>query len=98
MSRRLVVLPPAVADIFMAADWYDERDPNLRDAFLAEVNDALNKISHNPSQYPVVYRDFRRVLMNRFPYAVFYILAEHEIVVTACIHGGRNIPEMLRQR
>ena len=98
MSHRLVVHPSAVADIIMAADWYDERDSNLRDIFLAEVNDALNRMAHNPSQYQVVYRNFRRVPLNRFPYAVFYILSEREIVVTACIHGRRNLPKTLRQK
>jgi len=98
MSRSLIVHPSAVADITIAADWYDERHPNLRDIFLAEINDALNKITQNPSQYQVVYRNFRRVLLNRFPYAVFYILSEREIVVTACIHGRRNLPKTLRQK
>jgi plasmid stabilization system protein ParE len=98
MSHRLVLRPAALGDIAAIGDWYDQRNDALRDAFLGAIDAALAKVAHNPFQYQVVYRQYRRVPVSRFPYALFYIVSDSEIIVIACIHGHRNLTRALRQR
>ena len=43
-----------------------------------------------PEMFPVVYRTARRALLNRFPYAVYFLLTDDLIVVIAFFHGRQN--------
>ena len=40
--------------------------------------------------YPVVHRGTRRMLVRRFPYAIFYRTYGDVAVVVACMHGSRD--------
>jgi hypothetical protein len=46
---------------------------------------------------PVVHAPFRRALLRRFPYCVFYYLEAEEVVVVGCFHAHRS-PEVWRVR
>lgn len=98
MSRKLIIQPVALGDISEIGDRYDQYNESLRDGFLKAVDRALTRLVQNPFQFQIVYRQFRRVLVNRFPYALFYVVSENEINVVACIHGRRNLARMLRRR
>ena len=98
MSHRLILRPAALGDIAAIGDWYDQRSDVLRDAFLSAVHAALAQVAQNPFQYQAVYRQYRRVPVSRFPYALFYIVSDSEIIVIACIHGHRNLTQALRRR
>ncbi len=48
--------------------------PALANAFRDHLDIALGAIQNSPELYPVVHRDVRRRLVERFPYIVFYCL------------------------
>jgi plasmid stabilization system protein ParE len=54
------------------------------------VEATVEAIAEHPSQFPVVYRGWRRAGVRRFPYGVFFEVQEHRIVVIACFHSRRN--------
>jgi plasmid stabilization system protein ParE len=88
--RQLLVRPAAAADIEEAYLWYEERRAGLGEEFLAAVDSLLGEIVSHPTAYPVIYREARRALLHRFPYAVFFRSYDETIVVIACMHGRRN--------
>ena len=45
------VRPEARADIFTAAHWYEDREPGLGMAFIAEVDRAFQRIELGPERY-----------------------------------------------
>jgi plasmid stabilization system protein ParE len=98
MSRKLTILPAALGDLAYIADWYDQHTESLCDAFLKAVDGALNQLVQSPFQYQIVYRQFRRAPVKRFPYALYYLVSEDTIAVAACIHGRRNVPRILQRR
>ena len=51
---------------------------------------ALGTISKNPNIYPVLYRQTRRAVVHRFPFGMFYRVAEDSVVVLAVMHGSRH--------
>jgi hypothetical protein len=53
--------------------------------------------SANPLRQTVIFRDMGRLLLRRFPYAVFYRVYPSAIVVVACMHGRRD-PLRWKQR
>jgi toxin ParE1/3/4 len=44
-----------------------------------------------------MHKEVRRVLMKRFPYALFYLIQEESIVVVACFHAKRDPIDWLRR-
>jgi plasmid stabilization system protein ParE len=97
MSVELVIRPEAEADTLKAFRWYNEQVPGLGQEFLAEVEAAVEHIRANPEASRKVYREFRRVLTRRFPYAVFYSVQAERAVVFAILHTARD-PRLWRQR
>jgi plasmid stabilization system protein ParE len=96
-ARRLVVLPSARRDMAEAFDWYEQQRAGLGDQFLHGVDACFDSIRKNPELYEVVHEGYRRALLRRFPYAVFYEPMPHEIVVYAVFHGAQD-PEKWRRR
>jgi plasmid stabilization system protein ParE len=84
------VRPQVEADIRAAMVWYGERVPGLDRAFHRAVLDALDRLCESPEMYRVIQGDVRRVILRRFPYALFYLFDGTEVVVLACIHERRS--------
>jgi plasmid stabilization system protein ParE len=79
MSLPLVINPKAEADLAEAKAWYE-----------GERDEAFGQIHAMPNVCRKVYRDLRRTLVRRFPYAVFYRIDEDQITVVAVYHCKRD--------
>ena len=91
-------LPPAVADIIAAAEWYDDQQAGLGDDFVKEVDAAIRSLAKSPLLYAVRFADVRCVRLKRFkPYGVFYHLWQGEIIVIGIFHASRH-PRTARSR
>src|SRR6266540_905841 len=90
MSLRLVVEPEAEAEIIAAAAWYEAIGKFLATGFLDAVYTALESVQRNPYQYQRVFRQIRRVTLQRYPYGLFYLATEQEAIVVACLHGRQD--------
>jgi plasmid stabilization system protein ParE len=91
MSRRLIVRPDADHDIEEAFNWYENQHEGLGVRFLAAVDVGLRAIETNPALYRPVYKRARRVLLSKFPYALFYVGDDDaDIELIACMHHRRH--------
>jgi toxin ParE1/3/4 len=97
MIERVVVRPSAKRDIREARKWYRKISSDLSDDFVASLDEAIDLAQTYPLAFHQVHRTFRRVLLRRFPYALFYHLGENRITVVAVLHQARD-PELLRER
>lgn len=77
--------------------WYENQKLGLGDDFLSCVDQTLERICQMPESYPIVYRDIRRAIVRRFPYAVYYRIISSRIIVTAIFHG-RRVPQSWQKR
>jgi len=87
---QLLIRPAAAEDIEEAYLWYEAQRTGLGEEFLVAVHNALDSIAALPTGYPVVHREARRVLLHRFPYALYFRICGETIIVIACMHGRRN--------
>ena len=87
---RVELRPAAAADLEEAAFWYEARRRGLGLEFIAAVRSALAVIADTPEAWPVIHRRTRRVLLERFPYAIYYRLYPGRVLVVACLHGRRD--------
>lgn len=97
MTHPVVFTPAARLDVTEARDWYGARSPAAMRRFVAEMDRQIERIRENPAQYPVVSADVRRVLLQRFPYALLYRETAESVVVIACFHARRD-PKVWRRR
>lgn len=86
---RIIVGEEARADALDAYRYYEHRRAGLGDRFRAHLDLALSKIQGAPERYPVIYRNVRRRLVERFPYAVYY-RTYPGIVFVAIMHGKQR--------
>jgi len=80
------IQPDAYADIENAAGWYEEKRGGLGIAFVLEFDAAISRVSEHPEAYAQQFRDARRVLMRRFPYAIYYLFSPEVVEVFAVLH------------
>jgi plasmid stabilization system protein ParE len=87
-----ILLPEAHADVAAAYLWYEDQTPGLGLDFLRCVEVALLSIERNPKIYPVMHETYRRALVRRFPYAIFYEVddAEDRCIVYSVFHCSQE--------
>jgi toxin ParE1/3/4 len=90
MNLPIVFRRAARAEFDDAADWYEQRQAGLGDAFTAAVQQILAQISGQPSFYPQVYGDLREALVSGFPYCVYYREELGQVVVLSVFHTSRD--------
>lgn len=61
------------------------------------IDKALSSVARKPLLFSLVYRDLRRVVVSRFPFAIFYEVSAKEIQVVAVFHSRRD-PEIWKSR
>jgi toxin ParE1/3/4 len=83
-------LPAAREELNQAAAFYDASVPGLGDAFLDDVERAIQTILGSPRIGASVGRKFRRTILHRFPFSVVYAECEGEIVIVAIAHQRRR--------
>jgi plasmid stabilization system protein ParE len=97
MPAELVLAQEAESDVVGAYGWYEGRRAGLGEEFLSSVDACLESIRRRPEMYPIVHESYRRSLIRRFPYAVFYEWAESTVTIYAVFHTSRD-PDKWRQR
>jgi plasmid stabilization system protein ParE len=86
----------AKTDLGEARDWYQRQRPGLGDEFLLSVTEALSQLEESPERFPIYYKDFRRILTDRFPYKVFYRIEGIDVIVFRVLHSARDHTWQLR--
>lgn len=97
MAAKLVIAPEAERDIAEAYDWYEDRRAGLGEEFLGCVDACIDGIARSPELHPPIHESYRRVLVRRFPYTVFYEHVAGTVTIYGIFHTSRN-PEKWRQR
>ncbi|WP_332851595.1 type II toxin-antitoxin system RelE/ParE family toxin [Duganella sp. S19_KUP01_CR8] len=87
---KLVVVPPALAELQGAADHYaSQGGPQLGRDFVDEFERVANLLLLNP-QLGALARGARRYSMSKFPYSVIYQIAVDELRILAIAHQRRR--------
>ncbi|MBD2771934.1 type II toxin-antitoxin system RelE/ParE family toxin [Iningainema tapete] len=90
MLRDLIILPKAEQDAAEAYTWYEEQEPGLGEDFLRCVDACIQLIRRNPQMYRLVHENYRRAVVRRFPYVVFYEYLDNTIIVYSVFHSSQD--------
>lgn len=95
--RELVLAPEAFDDLRAAYRWYEQRRVGLGAVFEQAVEAAFMRIARNPHCAPEVARPFRRIVLRRFPYDVYYSFDERQVQVMLVFHTAQDPSGVLRR-
>lgn len=93
----LIFGPEFEQDLTEAYAWYEDGRPGLGEEFLNCVDACIEAICRTPDMHAVVHENYRRGLVRRFPYAVFYEHVEGTVTIYGVLHTARD-PAKWRQR
>lgn len=96
MSRRIVVLAEAAADIEHAVDFYNRIEPGVGSYFRDSIISELRRLGLYFGQHPV-HAGAHRALTARFPFAIYYREREQLRQVIAVLDMRRD-PEWIRRQ
>jgi plasmid stabilization system protein ParE len=95
MTYTLRFFPEVEEDVIAGFTWYEDKAPGLGEEFLRMFYACADEIPWNPLLYSKVYREFRRHLLRRFPYAIYFRIEGSEIIVFGLFHCARD-PRTIR--
>jgi len=90
MSFRLVVQPRASQEAEEAALWYEKQSIGLGKEFIGAIDEEILAILKNPLGFAVVKKNFRRKVIRRFPFGIFFIIENETVIVVAIWHFKRK--------
>ncbi len=92
MAAELVIAPEAHADLDDAYDWYETQRVGWGEDFLTRVEACIQAILRFPESHAPFRGQYRRALVRRFPYAVFYEYdyASDTVTVYCVFHTSRD--------
>ena len=82
--------------MIVTRQWYELRQDGFGAVFAQAFADAIERMQAQPLSYPAVVGSIRRVILQRFPYAIYFLIETDAIVVLA-VHG-RQDPGRWRER
>jgi plasmid stabilization system protein ParE len=92
-----IILPEAEDDVAQAYTWYENQELGLGEEFLRCVDACIQSILRNQEMYPIAHQNYRRAMIRRFPYVLFYEYSGSMITVYAVFHCSQD-PQKWRNR
>lgn len=86
----LILRRKAERNIQQAYTWYESRQMNLGVLFLEEIESVLYQIETLPNMFPKVENDIRRALCRKFPYTIYFIESDTDVVVLSVLHQKQD--------
>jgi plasmid stabilization system protein ParE len=90
MNKTIIIRPEAEEEIKSALDWYNLQFPGLGTDFILSIDATLASIARYPFITSKIHKNIRRRLIKRFPFGIFYIVSDKNIIVLAILHLKRN--------
>lgn len=82
--------PEALREVEEAQGWYEERSLFAASAFLRELTAAVRRLRDAPNRYPSAEAGTRRILLEQFPFTIYYRLRSDTVTVVAVAHQKRR--------
>jgi len=96
-ASRVVLTPSAEVEFEEARQWYEARQPGLGMKFAMAVDASMERIRESPETYARIKKDYRLVMVHRFPYALYYEFVGDVATVYTLFHCSQD-PAKLDRR
>lgn len=92
MTSKLLVSPRVWQELEDAIGWYEEQGSGLGVELANEIHQAFAEIAEHPLRWPrwAVHDVFRKRVLSRYPYVVFYAVDDDAVRIVAVAHMRRR--------
>ncbi len=97
MTFDVVFEPEARADFAAAFEWYESQLEGLGLEMLASAEATISLLERRPEIYQVIYSEFRRAPIRRFPFAFFYLVTPEQVKIVGVFHYRKD-PDGWKER
>jgi len=80
----------AKVDLERAFGWYEAQRKGLGFDFLDCIESSVMKILGTPEMYNIIYKNFRRCIIRRFPFSIFFTIENSEIIIHSVFDNRQN--------
>jgi len=97
--KPIALTSDAQLELRAAANWYAGQESGLGEDFMAEVDRLFALLVEGAHRYPVWRRDrpYRKALLHRFPYVIFFVDEPDQVRILAIAHQKRKPGYWLRR-
>ncbi len=97
MKYNLRFLPAVEDDAMVAYEWYERKSRGLGEEFLRMFYACSTDLARNPKLFAKAHSKFRRRLLRRFPYAIYYQIIDTNVVIFGVFHCARD-PRTIKRK
>lgn len=97
MPLPLVFRRIAKLELDESVAWYENKRAGLGREFRIEIDKHLRRIANQPQQFRQIRGQVRRVVLQRFPYSIYFLVEVDRIIVLGVFHA-RRAPQHLERR
>jgi toxin ParE1/3/4 len=96
MSRPVIVLDEAEAELREAEAWYEAQRHGLGSEFLVAIGEAMDRLTSWPQLAPLIAAEdallptARSIFVNRFPYSIVFIETDETRWIIAFAHQRKR--------
>ena len=88
--KPLHIHPEALAELKLAVSWYQEQNQTAALNFVTELDRAVDLVIESPRRWPRGEHGTRKVVLQRYPFAVIYRERKTVVQILAIAHGRRR--------
>jgi toxin ParE1/3/4 len=90
MKYTLIFHPEVEGDVLLAYNWYETKANGLGEELLRIFYVYVGELTRTPFSWLKVEDECRRRLLRRFPYAIYYIVRNQQVIVIGLFHAARD--------
>ena len=84
-------------EIIDAAAWYRNKRKDLDKKFLLAIEKAISRIINNPTSGRKIYKTFRQISLNKFPYVIVYEIFLNTVVIYQVFNTWQNPKKKIKR-
>jgi plasmid stabilization system protein ParE len=70
----IIFTQAARGELIEAQDWYEGEAAELGRRFRQAIDGLIDRMSDNPRQFPIVFKNVHSALVRSFPYSLFFVV------------------------
>ena len=94
---KIVIQSSALADLADGFDFYERIEPGLGDYFLNSLYSDIDSLQLYAGIHIIQFGKYHRLLSKRFPYGIYYQVADNRAIIRAVLDLRRE-PESIKRR
>ncbi len=90
--------PEAEEEFAEAVAFYQQAQDGLGSDFFNEVWDSLWLVMEQPQLFPMMWNKYRKCVLGRFPFTIFFMNGSDRVLVVAIAHTSRDAGYWLNRK